>query len=65
MHHDFETGNGRYVHACLATTRAMGFAECLGILEPEQATTLCDELEAMADELAALMAEFSAAAARR
>jgi len=65
IHRDSETGNGRYLRACLATTRATGFAECLGIFEPEQAATLCDELEAMADELAALMAEFNTVTARR
>lgn len=64
-HHDLETGNSRYLRACLATTRATGFAECLGMLEPERAATVCDELEAMADELAALMAEFNSVSARR
>jgi hypothetical protein len=62
MHNDSET---RYLRACIATSRATGFAECLGVLEPEQASTVFDELEAMAKEMAALMAEFNTATVQR
>jgi hypothetical protein len=62
MHNDSET---HYLRACIATSRATGFAECLGIFEPEHAATVCDELEAMAKEMAALMAEFNTAPLQR